>query len=472
MYVYGGSNATNRGKIYLTNDPGAGTNTEIVTSTNTWTAGVWYHIAVVLDGVAGKVYLNGMDDTDTNLTSETGSSLTDSGTSLSIGERVSDVPISYFNGVLDEVRVSDIHRSPESILTGYNNQNNPISFYSLGSEETGGVITAETSVTKYFDARKGAMALNFDTELYLGGMVHTGGGYDPPVAFSRSHQTELGWPHIIEDCETYDIPVSFNICGLEAVFGNTGINEIAEIDVIHTWHTPHWLTNTWYSDLPESGGNYKTVGNISGYPDKSYGLIYGGNMTERTMNSEVPFEISYHNFGHEALGSINETIMNSTIRLGVEFHKRIGSKLTADAPPWNSNPQSSKYPIFVQNGIFVFNRMQGAADPYEVIENLWIIPRTGSFSAGSNLNSQIDSHISNGQVLAIYSHPEDGFDSTSRPGFQNSLAYARTKVDSGELWATTLSEIGRYWEAKSDVSTITQVVGNKTLVKWKLDAPR
>ena len=28
-----------------------------------------------------------------------------------------------------------------------------------------------TTVTKYFDDRKGAMALNFDTELYFGGMI-------------------------------------------------------------------------------------------------------------------------------------------------------------------------------------------------------------------------------------------------------------------------------------------------------------
>ena len=42
----------------------------------------------------------------------------------------------------------------------------------------------ETIVTPYFDGRAGAMALNFDTELYLCGMVHTAGGYNPPMPWS------------------------------------------------------------------------------------------------------------------------------------------------------------------------------------------------------------------------------------------------------------------------------------------------
>ena len=67
-------------------------------------------------------------------------------------------------------------------------------------------------------------------------------------------------------------------------------------------------------------------------------------------------------------------------------------------------------------------------------------------------------------MLADYTHPENGFESTSRPYFQASLAYAKTKVDSGELWATTLSEIGRYWEAKSDASIIKSTADGKTIV--------
>jgi len=42
-------------------------------------------------------------------------------------------------------------------------------------------------------------------------------------------------------------------------------------------------------------------------------------------------------------------------------------------------------------------------------------------------------------------------------------------VQSGELWATTLSEIGRYWEAKSVVDTVTRSSDGKTTVDITLN---
>ena len=151
---------------------------------------------------------------------------------------------------------------------------------------------------------------------------------------------------------------------------------------------------------------------------------------------------------------------------GVDFHKRLGSKILTEAPPWNNNPQEEKYPIYTQNGIFVFNRMEGTESipPYEVSPNLWIIPRFDAFTASTNMIAWIDAAIANGGVLANYSHPEDGFANSSREGFQTSLAYAKSQVDAGLLWATTPSEIGRYWEAKSDANVVTQFIDGKTIV--------
>ena len=263
--------------------------------------------------------------------------------------------------------------------------------------------------------------------------------------------------------------MSFNICGFEAVFGSTGIAEISEIDILQPWHSDaHWSTYTWYSDLPVDGGNYLTVGPLSGYT-RQYNLIYGGIWTEQAMNSSVPFEISYHNFGHESLSDITEQNMEDTFRLGVEFQKRIGSKITAEAPPWNNNPDPSRYPIFSNNGMFVFNRKENDRSvPYEVVDDLWVIPRDVAFNSTTDMTTVIDDVIADGTVLADYSHPEDGFESASRAGFQTSLAYAASKVASGDLWATTLSEIGRYWEAKSDVSASTTIAGGKTTVQIDL----
>ena len=289
-----------------------------------------------------------------------------------------------------------------------------------------------TQITSYFDGRQGAMALNFDTELYLCGMIHSMNGYDPVSATDRSQDTRVGWPNILQDAAAYGIPLSFNICGHEAVFGDTGRDEISAIDLLYSWHSDsHWATNTWYSDKPLNGGNYLTMGDLSG-TTMSYGLVYGGDLTEQTLNSSVPHEISYHNFGHESLSDITAAVMDDTFRLGVEYHKRIGSKIRAEAPPWNNNPQSEKYPIYVQNHLFAFNRMEGASStPYEVIDNLWVIPRADAFTASTDMTSLIDGAITDGVVLANYSHPEDGFQSTSRGGFPD---LAGPRKGQGGLW--------------------------------------
>ena len=103
-------------------------------------------------------------------------------------------------------------------------------------------------------------------------------------------------------------------------------------------------------------------------------------MTEQALNSSVPFEISLHNFGHEDLNGLLPEQLNSTFGLSVDYHKRIGNKIRAEAPPWNSNADSSKYPIYTQNGIFVYNRAEGPmSEPYEASPDLWIIPREGAF---------------------------------------------------------------------------------------------
>ncbi|MCK7613642.1 hypothetical protein [Roseibium sediminicola] len=328
----------------------------------------------------------------------------------------------------------------------------------------------ETTVTEYFDDRSGAMALNYDTELYLCGMIHSSKGHDPVNSAVRAARTRVGWPNLLEDAETYGIPQTFNLCGHDAVFGDDGPGDLAKLDQFNLFHRDkHWWTNTWYSDAPPNGGDYRTVGDLSGYT-RSYGLVYGGDMTEAAMNASVPHEISFHTFGHGGLNKLPGYILDETFRVGKIYHKRIGNKITAQAPPWNGNPIEARYPIFVDHGIFLYNRFEETtAKPHEVIENLWVIARHRGFDADTDLRDDIDAVIAAGHVLAPYSHPEDGFAKPSRDGFQKTLAHAQAKVQSGELWATTLSEIGRYCEAKSDVGTVTRSGEGATTVEITLN---
>jgi hypothetical protein len=50
----------------------------------------------------------------------------------------------FFDGIIDEVRLSNIDRTADWILTSYTNQVDPASFYSIGTEETQSQCTLDT----------------------------------------------------------------------------------------------------------------------------------------------------------------------------------------------------------------------------------------------------------------------------------------------------------------------------------------
>ncbi|KYK25128.1 hypothetical protein AYK24_05335 [Thermoplasmatales archaeon SG8-52-4] len=93
----------------------------------------WYMVQLIRDHLITKYYINGIL-VDTGDSGNLGS-VWNPNPNLVIGSsREYD---RLFEGILDEVRVSDIARSSGWILTEYNNQNNPSSFLSFGVEEIG-----------------------------------------------------------------------------------------------------------------------------------------------------------------------------------------------------------------------------------------------------------------------------------------------------------------------------------------------
>jgi hypothetical protein len=96
----------------------------------TMQTGVWYFVAGTYDGSTIQMYMNGNKDNaygtgnTGNITSNTSPFIIGSHASLS----------AFIAGSIDEVQVSNIARSTSWILTEYNNQANPGTFYSVGSE--------------------------------------------------------------------------------------------------------------------------------------------------------------------------------------------------------------------------------------------------------------------------------------------------------------------------------------------------
>ena len=108
-----------------------GSNTNVDTTGLTWAADEWQFLVATYDGSNMRIFWNGSEQ---NIASKTGN-ITTNDVPLFIGYSQGSIANHHFEGIIDEVRISSIVRSPDWIQTCYNNQNNPSGFYSLGSEQ-------------------------------------------------------------------------------------------------------------------------------------------------------------------------------------------------------------------------------------------------------------------------------------------------------------------------------------------------
>lgn len=133
MYVY---NPSAGGAIYAYDTTSLTTNT-------------WIYIAGTTDNVnnVSKAFKNGVvGDVTTAKSTTTGYT----NPNLYIGARGANPYVTnggdFYTGDISEVRFSKTVRSPEWILTEYNNQNSPSTFYSVSTFVTGGYVTGISTI--------------------------------------------------------------------------------------------------------------------------------------------------------------------------------------------------------------------------------------------------------------------------------------------------------------------------------------
>jgi hypothetical protein len=107
--------------------------------------GQWYYLVVTYDGSNAKIYLDGQEKDSDPLSGDLKTETDD----LYIGQYQGG-GIYRWDGIIDEIRISDTARSAEWIKTCYNNQNSPSSFYSVGSEE-GPYVPSGTIASQVLD---------------------------------------------------------------------------------------------------------------------------------------------------------------------------------------------------------------------------------------------------------------------------------------------------------------------------------
>jgi hypothetical protein len=101
-------------------------------SDSTYTDNDWHYLVGTINGSSDINYLfvDGVQQTDTD-----DNNLTDPAEGAFIGRQYADYDQRYWQGDIDEVRISNIPRSADWIATSYNNQNNTSSFYTVYPEE-------------------------------------------------------------------------------------------------------------------------------------------------------------------------------------------------------------------------------------------------------------------------------------------------------------------------------------------------
>jgi hypothetical protein len=131
-YILTHRTGTDNNRIYLYEESGTffvGFADVFVNNTGyTITPDTWHLYTLTWSGANWEVFVDG-----TSIDSGASATMTSIDASIFIGSYLGINE--YFDGILDELKISDIVRSDDWISTEYNNQNSPATFYSLSTEE-------------------------------------------------------------------------------------------------------------------------------------------------------------------------------------------------------------------------------------------------------------------------------------------------------------------------------------------------
>ena len=172
----------------------------------------WYHIVTKADGSNFTIIVNGVSRSAPytalpNITSK--------------GVTIGSLAASFFNGTIDEVRISNTARSASWIATEYNNQSQPTEFSTLGIEEVlineGDTIYISSNITLQ-EVGVGGEAIILNTDNFTISVTDTGSGTDG-----------------IDTYKTLSVQITDNSVGTDGVVINSTVtlsDSVAGSDVI------------------------------------------------------------------------------------------------------------------------------------------------------------------------------------------------------------------------------------------------
>lgn len=149
-----------------------GSNANHFTGNNTFASSTWTHLVVATDGSGTganmRIYINGQEATY-QLTNNVATPLdSDAASTISIGAKTAS-GLNPNNSTIDELRISNADLSSAWIITEYNNQSSPSTFYEIGTEVAsyvpGGSSSPKSPPTVSFYAGETVLQLGASTTL-------------------------------------------------------------------------------------------------------------------------------------------------------------------------------------------------------------------------------------------------------------------------------------------------------------------
>ncbi|MHA2316242.1 MAG: DUF2341 domain-containing protein [Candidatus Hodarchaeales archaeon] len=125
------SGSNDRLRVRLSTDGTGGSTAVNRESATTFTTGTWHHVAFTWDSISERIYLYIDGSQDINNYFKDGDSIDDSSLPVILANVNTGVDNRYYDGKIDEARLSDVARSANWIGTEFNNQYSPYSFYSV-----------------------------------------------------------------------------------------------------------------------------------------------------------------------------------------------------------------------------------------------------------------------------------------------------------------------------------------------------
>ena len=284
----------------------------LIVSTGGLSTDTWYNVVASYDGSHMRVYHDG---TELGSKTQTGEISTDGNVSVWIG---SNPPDDYrtFDGVIDEVQISNIARDEDWIELSYENQNNPESFITISEQEI-----CKYSLTINIDGN-GSVIKNPDQETYEYGTI---------VELTAVPDTGWSFSHWSGDISGNENPEEITMDSDKSVTANFTINEYnLTINVEGSGEV--------IKDPDQEKYEYGTIVELTAVPDTGWSFSHWeGNLT----GNENP---EYITIDEDKIVTANFSINHYTLTINIEGQGAVEKDPDLESYPYGTTVELTAVP--------------------------------------------------------------------------------------------------------------------------------